>query len=208
MNKMLNTFYRYPQAWLLCAQHFQRRGNIPLAINFLERGRKAVDCPLLKLYESFCLFLKNDIEKAIALLSNGNELEQVTKIKFATRKYNIEEFRKMIQKMNKELSPYGFIALAETEYFFYGKKTAAMNVFKEGLKRYGQHNQIIKAYYHFLNGITPSRFITRALKSYGNDEVDDTFNCFIRVIYICKKQIQTFLIVICLKQIFILERFL
>ena len=69
--------------------------------------------------------LKNDVEKAIALLSNGNELEQVTKIKFAARKYNIEEFRKMIQKMNKELSPYGFIALAETEYFFYGKKTAA-----------------------------------------------------------------------------------
>ena len=172
MNKMLYTFYRYPQAWLICAQHFQRRGNLNLAINFLERGRRAVNCPLLKLYESFCYFLKGDMNQALSLLSNENELEQVTKIKFAARKYSLSEFRKMINEMNKELSPYGMIALAETEYFFYGRKTAAMNVFKEALKRYANNNQIIKSYYRFLNGITPSRFISRALKSYGNEEID------------------------------------
>ncbi|GAB1225861.1 hypothetical protein ENUP19_0265G0005 [Entamoeba nuttalli] len=172
MNKMLLTFYRYPQAWIICAQYFQRRGNIELAINFLERGRAAVNCPLLKLYQSFCFMIQGNTEKALSLLDNDLELEQIFKLKIAARAYRINEFRKLFTTIQTNLKPYAFIAATEIEYFIFGRKTASLKLFQEALKRYPNNLPIIKSYYRFLNLITPSRFIPNALKTYGDYDLD------------------------------------
>ncbi|ELP93777.1 Cleavage stimulation factor 77 kDa subunit, putative [Entamoeba invadens IP1] len=172
MNKMLMVFYRYPQAWIVCAQYFQRRGNIDLAINILRRGRNAVDCPLLKLYESFCYLISGREREGLDLLSNESDLEQIYKLKMAGRCLGMKTFRKVLLGMKGELKPYAYIAAAEVEFCFFRRKTAALNIFKEALKKYSKDNKVIKAYYKFLVGITPSRFVSNALVSYNDVEVD------------------------------------
>ena len=55
----------------------------------------------------------------------------------------------------------------------FGRKTAAINVFKEALKQHKNDSKILKCYYHFLNSISTSRFIPNALRSYGDEDLDN-----------------------------------
>ncbi|KAL7713158.1 Cleavage stimulation factor 77 kDa subunit [Entamoeba marina] len=182
MNKMLLTFYRYPQAWIICAQYFQRKGNIDLALTLLKRGQHAVECPALKIYEAFCLMLKGQTQEGINLLGNS-ELENVCKIKMAGRGFGLQGFRSVLKKLLSDLGPRGFIAAAETEYFMFGRRDAAKKLYKEALNRYGKDRNVVTSYYKFINGTTPPMIIKNLkrnwqdplLDSYMNELVEKTF---------------------------------
>ncbi|EDR26267.1 hypothetical protein EDI_302350 [Entamoeba dispar SAW760] len=116
--------------------------------------------------------IQGNIEKALSLLNNQSELEQIFKLKIAAKAYKINDFRKFFIDIQSNLKPYAFIVATEIEYFIFGRKTASLKLFQLALKRYPNSLPIIKAYYRFLNLITPSRFIPNALKSYGDFDLD------------------------------------